>query len=57
MNDDLLDPLYKAVAEATEEAILNAMCAAKTMVGKDHNTVYCLPTDQVVEILRKYGRL
>lgn len=57
MNDDLLDPLYKAVAEATEEAILNAMCAAETMVGKDHNTVYCLPTDQVVEILRKYGRL
>ena len=57
MNDDLLDPLFKAVAEATEEAILNALCAAETMVGKDGNTVFALPTDQVLAILRRHGRL
>lgn len=57
MNDDLVDPLYKAAAEATEEAILNAMCAAETMVGKDGNTTYHLPTDQVIAILKKHNRM
>jgi L-aminopeptidase/D-esterase-like protein len=42
---------------ATEEAILNAMVAAETMVGINGNTLHALPHDQVQDILRKFGRL
>lgn len=40
-----LDPLFHAVAEATEESILNALCAAETMVGVHGRTSYALPHD------------
>lgn len=56
LGDDCMDPIYKAVAEATEEAILNALFAAETMEGKDNNILYELPQNQVIEILRKYGK-
>lgn len=38
-----MDPLFQAVAEATEEAILNVLCAAETMTGVRGRTVYALP--------------
>ncbi len=57
LGDDMIDPLYKAVAEAVEEAILNVLFAAETMVGREHNTLYALPQDQVLEILRKYDKV
>ncbi len=50
--DEWLDPLYGAVVETTEEAILNAMVAAETMVGINGNTLYALPRDQVAEIMQ-----
>jgi len=56
MGDDMIDPLYKAVAEAVEEAILNALFMAETMVGKEYNTLYAIPQEEVVEVLRKYGK-
>jgi D-aminopeptidase len=38
--------LFDAVAEATEEAILNALLAATTMTGRDGITAYALePTE------------
>ena len=40
-----LDPLFQAVVEAVEEAILNALCAAETMTGMRGRTVYSLPLD------------
>lgn len=52
-----LTPLFEATVEATEEAIVNAMVAAETMVGVNGNTVPALPTDQLRDILRKYNRL
>lgn len=55
-NDDI-DGLLNATVDATEEAIINAMIAAKTMVGANDNTVYAIPHDQVRDILRKYNRL
>ena len=55
--DGLLDPLYEAVIDATEEAILNAMVGAETMVGINGNTLHALPHDRVREILKKYARL
>jgi D-aminopeptidase len=52
-----LNPVYRAVVEATEESIINAMFKAETMVGRDGNTRYSMPLDRVQEIMKKYGRL
>jgi len=45
--DQRLDPLYEAVMEATEEAILNSMCMATSMSGVNGNFVPALPLDEV----------
>jgi D-aminopeptidase len=55
--NDRMNPLFDAVVQATEEAILNAMYAAETMVGSDDHKVEALPVDRVREILKKYNRL
>jgi len=55
--NDRMNPLFDAVVQATEEAILNAMFAAETMVGRDDHKVDALPVDRVREILKKYNRL
>jgi D-aminopeptidase len=46
--------LFQAAAEATEEAILNALCMAETMTGKDGRTVYALPLDRLEQVMRRY---
>lgn len=51
---NLMDPLIEAVAEAAEEAILNALTAAETMVGNRGRTVHALPLDEVSRIVGKY---
>ena len=55
--NDAMSVLFEATAQAVEESILNALVAAETMVGKNHTTVYELPEDKVVELLKKYGRI
>lgn len=55
--NDALSPLFLATAQATEEAIVNAMVAAKTMTGINGNTVYALPHDRLIDVLRKYDRI
>jgi D-aminopeptidase len=45
--DQRLDPLYEAVMEATEEAILNALCMATPMAGVDGHAVPALPLEEV----------
>jgi D-aminopeptidase len=56
LSNDSITPLFYAVIEATEEAILNAMLAAETMIGRDGNTAHRLPADRLVEVMRAYGR-
>lgn len=52
--DRVIDPLYKATVEATQEAILNAMCAAETMTGHSGHTAPALPLAEVAELVRRY---
>lgn len=52
-----MTPLFVATAQATEEAIVNAMVAAKTMTSANGTTVYALPHDRLRAILKKYNRL
>jgi L-aminopeptidase/D-esterase-like protein len=52
-----ISEFFEATIQATEEAIVNALVAAETMIGINDNTVYALPHDRLVEALRKYNRL
>jgi D-aminopeptidase len=54
--NDAMSPLFQAVAEATEEAIINSLFAAETTTGSGA-TVEALPLDRVMEILRRYNAL
>ncbi|MBS1505075.1 MAG: P1 family peptidase [Bacteroidetes bacterium] len=55
--NEQINPFFTAVAEAVEEAIVNAMVAAQTMEGINGNKVYALPHDRLKEVLKKYNRL
>lgn len=55
--NDRINRLFWATAQATEEAIVNALVAAETMKGYNGNTVFALPHDRLREILKKYNRL
>lgn len=55
--NDLLDPVFRATVEATEEAIVNAMVAARDMEGVDGHRVIALPHAALRAVLEKYGRL
>ncbi|MCE7982581.1 MAG: S58 family peptidase [Caldilinea sp. CFX5] len=50
-----MDPLFDATAEAVEESILNALCAAETMTGQQGRTVYELPADRLQAIMADYS--
>lgn len=40
--------LFPAVADAVEEAVLNALCMAETMAGRDGHVRRALPVDEVI---------
>ncbi len=54
--NDRLDPLFEAVVQATDEAVIDAMVANETMVGRDGNTAPALPHDRLRALLARYGR-
>jgi D-aminopeptidase len=51
-DDDALDSLYTATAEATQASIYDALFEAKTMTGRNGATVYALPGQRVLEMLQ-----
>lgn len=55
--NDKMNALFTATVQATEEAIINALVAAKTMTGINGNTIPALPHEAVIRILKKYGRI
>lgn len=52
-----IDPIFEAAAEATEEAIVNALVAARTMDGAKGARVFAIPHDELRTILKRYNRL
>lgn len=54
--NDMMNPLFQATIEATEEAIVNAMVGAESMTGFKGHRVVRLPHDGVKKALAKYGR-
>jgi len=55
--NDMLDGLFAATVQATEEAIVNAMVAARDMTGIDGHRVRALPHEELRKVLAKYKRL
>ena len=55
--NDLIDPIFGAVVEATEEAVVNALVDNQTMTGAGNHRVEALPHDRLRELLKKYNRL
>ncbi len=51
---DELDNFFAAVAEAVEEAILNALTAAETLIGWKGRTVHALPLEHLQRVMKKY---
>jgi L-aminopeptidase/D-esterase-like protein len=50
-----LDPLFDAVVEATEEAILDSMIANETMTGRDGRVCAALPHEALMAMLKRSG--
>ena len=53
---DECTPLFQAAAEATEEAIWNAVIAAETMTGWQGRTVHAIPHDLLKQACARYAR-
>ena len=51
----LINALFDGVVEATEEAVLNSLFKAETMIGRDNRIIYALPIQETVEIMQRYG--
>jgi D-aminopeptidase len=49
--NNYITALFDAVVEATEEAIVNALCAAETMTGYRGATAYELPLDRLESLV------
>jgi D-aminopeptidase len=57
LHNDYTSPLFMAVIEATEEAILNSMLMATTITGYKGRKIEALPVNKLKELLKKYNRL
>jgi D-aminopeptidase len=57
LSNDALDAVFSATVSSTEEAIVNAMIAAKDMTGVDSHRVIALPHDRLRSLLQRYNRL
>ena len=57
LNNDDTSPVFMACIEATEEAIINSLFAAKTLTGKNGNTAEAIPVNKIIEIFKKYNRI
>lgn len=56
LRNERMSPLFMAVIEATEEAIVNSLFAAETMTSKK-GTFEALPVKKVIEIMKKYKKI
>ena len=56
MPNDLMDPLFTATVEATEEAIINALVDNHDMIGRDNHKVEALPRERLQQLLKENNR-
>src|SRR4051812_13368700 len=51
--NDLMDPIFAGVVQATEEAVVNALVDNQTMVGANDHHVEALPHDRFRELMKR----
>jgi L-aminopeptidase/D-esterase-like protein len=51
--NDLMDPLFTGVVQATEEAVVNALVDNHSMTGRDDHHVEALPHDRLRELMKR----
>jgi D-aminopeptidase len=51
-----INEFFTAAVESVEEAIMNSMIAAQTMIGRDGNTLHAVPHDKLADLLTYYRR-
>jgi D-aminopeptidase len=51
--NDLMDPLFAGVVQATEEAVVNALIDNRSMTGRDNHRVDALPHDRLRQIMER----
>jgi len=56
LSNSRITRVFEATVQATEEAIINAIIAAETMVGRDGNRIEALPHDRLQEIMSRFNR-
>jgi D-aminopeptidase len=56
MPNDLMDPLFTATVEATEEAVINALVDNHDMIGRDNHKVEALPHDRLRALFQKHNQ-
>ncbi len=56
VSNERISPLFQATVEATEEAIVNAMTAAKTMTGANDLTIEGMPHEKVRALMKRIVR-
>ena len=56
MPNDLMDPLFTATVESTEEAIINTLVDNHDMIGRDNHKVEALPRERLQQLLKEYNR-
>jgi D-aminopeptidase len=52
--NDLMDPIFAAVLQATEEAVVNALVDNHSMTGNDNHRVEVLPHDRLRELMKRF---
>ncbi|HEX3285835.1 MAG TPA: P1 family peptidase [Mycobacterium sp.] len=53
LSDNDINPIFEAAEEAVEEAIVNALLTATTVVGRDGQTAHAIPLDKLREVLHR----
>jgi L-aminopeptidase/D-esterase-like protein len=53
---EVLDPVFSAVVESVDEAVINAMVAAEDMTGRDGNFVGAIDHTELQKVMARYGR-
>jgi len=54
--NDAMNPLFTATVQATEEAIINAMVAARDMTGDQGNYAKALPHGELMVVMKRFNR-
>jgi D-aminopeptidase len=52
-----IDLVFEAAVDATEEAVLNALCMAETTDGRYGRSLDAIPLDELRALLQRFGRI